>query len=205
MSTPKRHPVALNLPRTVPLLIIHARHVVLAMTDNAWFPAPTPALADVSARIDALEAAEVAVRTRAIGAVPVRDLCRGEVEEDMLALGAYVRQIATQHREAANAIITSAGLSPKRYSRAPKPDLAASMGSSSDEVALCAKSRGRGTAYEWQYSLDGGQTWIAAGVTSIASTSIFGLALGTAYLFRFRTTRRRATSEWSQTIRFIVH
>jgi hypothetical protein len=42
------------------------------------------------------------------------------------------------------------------------------------------------------------------GTTTEASNSVEGLTVGARYLFRFRTTVKRATSDWSPTLTFIV-
>ena len=73
-------------------------------------------------------------------------------------------------------------------------------------VKLIAKAVKRGAAYEWAYSADNGVTWISAGTTvGLADTTIAGLTVGHTYLFRFRTTVGRTTSDWTQYISFLVH
>ncbi len=56
-TLPRRH-AALRAPRSVPAFISFARAVVRSMTGNARFPAPLPPLADVTAAIAELEAAQ---------------------------------------------------------------------------------------------------------------------------------------------------
>lgn len=200
-----KHQVALNLPNVVALLIVYGRHVVQAMTNNPWFPNPTPTLQTVSADLDQLETAEATVLSGINGAAAARDLRRKLVEDGLHGLKAHVYGIAGQHPDEAKAIIQSAGMFPKQYTARVKPELEASMSPTPQEVRLRAKSAGGRVSYEWQYSVDGGVTWIAAGTTTVADTSVQGLSVGATYAFRFRTTIRKTTGAWSQTISFVVH
>jgi hypothetical protein len=205
MKPVKRNPVVLNTPPSVAALILFCRHVLLAMTNNAWFPNPDPPLATVSADVDALEVAETAARTRAIGTAKARDLKKQVVEDDLTALRLYVHLIALRHPEQAEAIIASSGMAPKQFTRPQKADLAASMGTAAGEVVLRAKAAKRRAAYEWEYSADGGKTYTDAGATTTADTSILGLTVGVTYLFRVRITLGRKTGDWCQPIAFTVH
>ncbi len=198
-------PVALNLPTVVPSLIVYGRHMVQAMTNNPWFPSPFPPLDLVTADLDALEAAEVTTRSRAKGTVAIRNLKRRAVDADLIGLKGYVQWIADQHPADAEAVITSAGMAPKRFTPRQKPELSARMGEVPGEVLLRAKAAGKVVAYMWQSSSDGGTTWDGLGTTTVADTSVVGLAAGASYLFRFCTTIKKTTGEWSQAIRFLVH
>ncbi len=71
------------------------------------------------------------------------------------------------------------------------------------EVIVRAKAV-KGASYEWQYSLDGGKTWIAMGTTTVANTTLLGMTVATTVMFRFRTTVKKTTSDWSPTISFFV-
>jgi hypothetical protein len=205
MSRIKRRVIALNLPESVALLILFARHIVAALTNNPWWPSPTPPLATVTADIDALEAAEVATRTRAPGTVEARNAKQKVVEDDLIALAHGVRMIANQHPDQAAEIVASTGFDLRQGSRPPKRDIAATRGDLPGEVVLRARAVKRGAAYEWQHSNDGGQTWVTAGITTVAEIRIAGLSTGTTYAFRFRPTIRQKTGEWSQAVSFIVH
>jgi hypothetical protein len=205
MSTPQHHPIALRLPRVAPLLIVFARQIVQAMTGNPWFPSPTPDLATVAAAIDALDESEVLVRTRVKGAAAARNVKKKEVERALRALKRHVEGIADQDVSNGAAIIESAGMTPKKHTPRHKLPLSARMGTAPDQVILRAKSLRRPASYEWQYSDDGGETCIGAGTTTVADTIVRGLSPARTYCFRFRTTVKRTTGEWSQVIHFVVH
>src|SRR5450755_3077375 len=98
----------LKVPLHVPDLIKLAQSVVQAMTGNAHFPSPTPALAVVSAAITALDAAETATKTRAKGTVQVRDKARAAVVSALRGVKVYVQQMSDANPDQADAIIASA-------------------------------------------------------------------------------------------------
>jgi hypothetical protein len=58
--------------------------------------------------------------------------------------------------------------------------------------------------YEWWMSTDG-KTWVAIATTNTAKTVVPGLTAATTVSFRYRTTLRNVTSEWSQVIEVLVH
>lgn len=203
----KHHPIALNLPRIVALLIVYGRHVVKMMTDSksTWFPAPTPDLATVTADIDALEAAQAVALTRTKGSAAVRDDKQKTVEDDLVGLKGYAYTVIAQHADKADIIAAAAGMSLKQFGKRSKDDLEAFDGEGLLEVVLRARAvpGGKRAAYEWQVSSDGGKSWTSLGVTTVADTVVPGLVPGTSYMFRYRTTQKRTTSDWSQTITFV--
>ncbi len=205
MKAAKRPVVVLNLPKSIPAFIVRVRHVVLVMTDLAKFPNLPVSMAIVTADIDTLAKSELTTRSGTHGAAATRALDRKKVEDHCVLLKGYVQSLVNARPEAANAIASSAGMSIKQSTTPQKPELQALMGPSAGEVILRAKASRKRAAYEWQFSADGGVTWITIATTTVAETSVSGLSAGTAYLFRFRTTEKKTTGAWSQTISFIVH
>ena len=201
----RRYPIALFLPRVVLALIAFGRHVVQCMTGNAWFPAPSPPLGQVTDDLDALEAAETIARQRAPGAAAARDLKKKAVEDDLTGLKAYVHAIALKNIASAMAIILSAGLTPKQLGHRSRLPIEALMGPVPGRVLLRAKARGARVAYEWELSSDSGKSWVAIGITTDADTSVDGLVNGTVYMFRVRTTVKKTTGGWTQPVSFMVH
>src|SRR5579883_2751249 len=57
-KTVHRATAVLSPPKSVSMLITHARSVVTRMTGNALFPAPVPALAAITTAVEDLEVAE---------------------------------------------------------------------------------------------------------------------------------------------------
>jgi hypothetical protein len=59
--------------------------------------------------------------------------------------------------------------------------------------------------FEWAMSLDGGKTWTALPTTNTTRTLVQGLTPASSVSFRYRTTSRNVTSDWSQTLAMVVH
>jgi hypothetical protein len=173
------------------------------MTGNSWFPEPFPKIPTFLSNVDALEVAEVEAQTGTAGAAAARDVKLEVVKHDLVNLQGYVGHIAFLNPSQSTAIIQSAGMTRKLVTLAQKAALAAEM--EVGDVILRAKAAGKRAAYEWQYSADGGTTWVTIGTTLVADTRVPGLTPGKTYLFRVRTTVKRTTNGWSQSISFLVH
>jgi hypothetical protein len=196
--------LALNLPRAIALLIVFVQHVVQAMTNNPWFTSLTALLAQTAADLAALQAAQATAMTRAKGAAEARNDKRKVVVDDLMLLKSGVQTVVNQNPGQAATIIESAGMFQKKVTVPSKQNLAAAMAPVSPGEVLVRAKAVKGAAYEWQYSLDGGKTWLAMGTTTVANTSVLGMTVGSTVLFRFRTTVKRTTSDWSPTLSFFV-
>jgi hypothetical protein len=197
--------VALRAPKPVPAVLIYAKHIVQAMTNNPYFPNPPIALATVTGEIADLETAETAVKIRGKGAADTRNLKLKALMTSLKVLETYVQSIVAGNETEGQAIVQAAGMGERRKTSRQKPALAAAMSPTFGLVALRAKAAGKRAAYEWQYSGDGGKTWVPIALTTLASTTVPNLAAGTTYLFRVRSTVGHVASDWSQTISFLVH
>jgi hypothetical protein len=195
--------IALKLPRVVALLILFVQHVVQAMTNSSWFTGLTALLAQTTADLAALQAAQVVALTLAKGAAAVRNDKKKAVVDDLFLLKSAVTTLVNQNPGQAATIITAAGFFLKKYTTRSTPNLRARTTVTPGEVLVRAKAI-RGAAYEWQMSSDGGKTWVSMGTTTVSDTSTTGLTVGGSYVFRFRTTVKRATSDWSPPLPFIV-
>ncbi len=199
--------VVLKLPRyKVPLLVSQARGIVQRMTGNSWFPSPEPPLADVQAAVEDLAVAEAATVTRAAGSVEVRDDKRRALVVLLDYLRAYVESIANANREHARAIAESAGMYLKDKGGPSVPFFHAKRGKVSTEVDLVAPSAGDRASYEFQYSLDGGQTWLGLQepFTTKSTVTVPGLTPGTTVHFRYRTSVKGVLGNWSEVVSIIV-
>jgi hypothetical protein len=197
--------VALRPPKSVPALIGFAKHIVQAMTNNAYFPSPPVALATVTSQIVDLDAAETVVKGRTKGAADTRNLKLKAVVTSLRTLETYVQSVVAADETQGSAIVQAAGMNERRKTSRQKPALAASMAGAPGLVALHAKAAGKRAAYEWQYSGDGSKTWTPIALTTLASVTVPNLTAGTAYLFRVRSTIGHVTGDWSQVISFLVH
>jgi hypothetical protein len=62
----------------------------------------------------------------------------------------------------------------------------------------------RRAAYRWQYSTDGGKTWVDASETLQAKTAVTGLPVGTTVQFRYRSVIKGGASDWSAPLSMVV-
>ena len=204
-KTAPRPKVSLALPTVVGLLISLARAIVQALTGNGAFPNPTPTLAALSAAISDLETAQSAAQTRVKGAVEVRDEKRATLATLLDELKAYVQSVANAGpAEHAAALIRSAGMNVRRpVARKPRV-FAAVQGSVSGSVTLVAPFAGPRSAYDWQWSTDGGKTWQLAPSTVRARTGMTGLTPASTVLFRYRAVTKAGETDWSEPTTLIV-
>ena len=119
-------------------------------------------------------------------------------------LKGYIQTMADANIENGASIIASAGVAVKKpVVRAPRV-FGAKLGPVTGTAKLIAASAGPRASYEWQYSTDGGKTWVPASVTLQAKTTIVGLTPGATVQFRYRPVTRTGEGDWSQTIVLLV-
>ena len=204
-TTTSRSIVSLNLPGAVPALILFAQVVLKALTNNPHFPTTTPTLAVLEAAINALIAAQSAAQTRVKGAVVQRNAAKKYLVQQLQLLRANVQNTADADPDNALSIIESAGMSVRRPTVRKPRVFAATPAATSGTVKLLAPSAGPRTAYEWEYSTDGGKTWVAAPPSIQAKTTIPGMAAGTMVQFRYRAvTPKTGPEDWSAPVSFLV-
>jgi hypothetical protein len=158
--------------------------------------------------VDDLEHAEAAVKSRGAGLADARNAKLHVVITSLHTLGAYVQtQAATHPIEERAAIIESASLHVRGQANHPKQDVEAVMGPGGAVVVRAhAAPKGQHAAYEWQISGDGGKTWNALPpITTVAHTSVMGLAVGTTQMFRVRITVGSTVGDWSQAVSLFIH
>jgi hypothetical protein len=203
-KAPHRSIVSLALPKTVPALISYAEQVVKAVTNNPSFPNPSPTLAVITQAIDDLQAAEAAALSRFKGAVQARNDKRSALVKLLETLKTYIQNVADTNNETAPTVIKSAGLA-VRKSPTRKPHVfTVQEGSISGSVKLSTASVGARSCYLWQYSADGGKTWIDVPATIQAKTTLTGLPAGNTVQFRYRAITKTGQGDWSAPVSFLV-
>ncbi len=196
--------VVLLLPKKILELLNFAKAVLKAMTGNAYFPNPTPTLAQLTSAITALDAAQVVATTRAKGAVQARKVTRDALVILLKQLRQYVQGVVESQLADALAIATSAGLTLARRTVRIKPNLAVKQGANAGMVTLVAKAVAGATTYYWQFSLDQ-KVWTSVPETTKATTEIEGLTVGQLYSFRFGTLAvKQVKSDFSPFVSFLV-
>ena len=208
MTTKKKtqQPLAiLNLPRQVEILVTYAENVVARMTGNPAFTTPVPNLALVTTAIGNLHVAQTAVQARTKGTVAIRNEKRTALVTLLKQLRGYVQTTAEATPDTALSIIESSGFA-VRKTAARKPRVFEALpGAVSGSAKLVAPSAGQRASYEWEYSIDGGKTWVTQPVTMQAKTTVTGLTPGASVQFRYRpVTPKAGEGDWSQPLQLIV-
>jgi hypothetical protein len=203
-KTDHRSIVALKLPTRVQALITYAQNIVKLMTGNPSFPTVVPSLVTITAAINDLQSAEATTLNRTKGAVVTRNEKRTALVSLLQQLKGYIQTTADANLENGASIITSAGVDVRKtVVRSPRV-FAAKPGDVTGTAKLIAASAGHRASYEWEYSLDGGKTWVTAPVTLQAKTTVSGLTAGTTVQFRYRPVTKTGEGNWTQPVSLLV-
>jgi hypothetical protein len=187
----------LKLPTQVELLVTYAENVVTRMTGNPAFTTPVPSLALVTAATGALHLAQTAVQARTKGTVAIRDEKRTALITLLKQLRGYVQSTADATPDNAVSIIESSGLAVRKTAVRKPRVFEALPGAVSGSAKLVAPSAGQRASYEWEYSTDGGKTWVTMPPTLQAKTSVTGLTPGSSVQFRYRAVLKAGAGDWS--------
>ncbi len=196
--------VSLDLPKKVPALISYATSVVTAMAGNPSFPTPAPTLAAITAAITALQTAESAAIARTKGAVTARNDKKAALVALLQELKAYIQKTGDADADNSAALIQSAGVSVKKTAVRKPRVFNAVQGPASGTAKLVTGSAGLRASYEWQYSVDGGKTWVAVPATLQAKTSVTGLTAGATVQFRYLAVTKAGQGDWSAPVSLLV-
>ncbi len=178
------------------------------------FATPNPPLNIIENQTQVVETAETVARTRAKGTAAARNVQRSILVGLLEAGVMYVQQVADACPtiEASIATIQAAGLTVALVPRRVKPLLNVTHGPTPGSVVLDANAKQLGaggrrkTFFNWQYTGDGGKTFVNAPSTPKSKTSISGLTPLTSYGFRVSVTNSDGVAgEWSPLVTFIVH
>jgi hypothetical protein len=195
-----RNLVSLSLPRRISALIAYAQGIVKGATNNPNLPSPVPTVAALTQALTDLQNAETAALARTKGAVALRNEKRTTLISPLTQFKGYVQVQADANPENGASIIESAGLAVKKAANRPPRVFSAKTGTVSGEVVVVAPSAGHRSSYEWEYSIDGGTTWLAMAPTMQAKTSLAGLKPGSSVQFKYRSVTKAGASDWSQPI-----
>ncbi|MDP9037239.1 MAG: fibronectin type III domain-containing protein [Myxococcota bacterium] len=200
----RRPIVTLQLPRNVPALIVYAQGIAKRMIGNPAFPNPSPALSAITAAVDELQAAETAALARTKGATATRNEKRAALVTHLQQLRAHIQATADASATNAASIIESAGVRVKKMATRHARGFVARPGNVSGVARVFAATSARRASYEWQYSTDGGKTWVSAPATLQAKTSIAGLTPGATVHFKSRSVTKAGEGDWSQPVSLLV-
>jgi hypothetical protein len=197
--------VTLGLPRKIADLLLFAQlvHDTIAANPKS-LPSPSPTLAVLQTDIDALGNAEAITKTRVAGAVNDRNLAAKALKIDLNNERAYVELVANADPANATKIAEDAAMKLRKPTVRNKPPLAVKAGATSGSVKVLAKVTKGAKANDWQYSLDGGKTWVDLPSTTKATTSVANLTPGSTVQFRQRVLTKAGVSDWSVPVPHVV-
>jgi hypothetical protein len=161
-------------------------------------------VAAIVAAVAALTAAETTAKTRVQGAVAARNVAKANLLTAMHAAKSYVQGKADANPAQAHAIIESSSLTVRKTVVRQKLAFAAKPGSVSGTAHLTAKVTSPRSAYEWDWSADGGKTWTTLPVTMQAKTTVPNLPVGTVASFRVRPVTKAGEGDWSQVVTLLI-
>ncbi len=194
--------VVVRRPRAAAAFLAVAKAIVEGVTNaKTTFPAPTPPLAQLSKDVSSFDAAQTSALARTKGAAQKRNAAMAVVVADLDLLRGYVQMVADADPSNALAIAHSAGMD-LRKTRTPtkRNDLNAKAGKVSGSIAVSARLGGVRAAHDWQYSVDGGKTYVSVPTSLQAKTTINGLTPLTTVLVRHRAVKKAGPQDWSQPV-----
>lgn len=194
--------VVLNFPRAVPIFLVYAKAIYMAMFENPHFTASAAKVTKLNIDIGALDAAETGCKTSPpIKTVQERNAALEKVKADLRSLRNDVQEVADADPANAEAIIASSGMSQKDQAIHGKQQNTAKDGVEPGSVDLAAEGAG---AHEWRMSTDE-KAWIALPSTLTTKTTVPNLTSGTEYYFQNRRMlRNNEKTEWSQSVKFRI-
>jgi hypothetical protein len=215
MATIRRARTALNIDRNNTASVMAKTKEMNAGIGGhpGLFGTPSPALAAIMAQAAVVDAAEVLAGTKAKGTAAARNVQRSILVGMLEASCGYV-QIQADNASTpaeAEATIKAAGLDVAGVASHEKAVLTATQGAVNGTVALDAnattlKAAGRRkTFFNWQYTADGGKTFVTLPSTPKSKTLVMGLTALSTYGFRVSVTNSDGIpGEWSQIVTFLV-
>lgn len=193
--------VVLRRPRQTGPFLSLAKAILSAVSNaKTTFPTPTPPLTQLTNDVNAFDTAQTSALTHAKGAVQARNAAMAVVIADLDQLRAYVQTVADADPSNALAIAHSAGMDLRKTKTTSKNDLNAKPGKVSGSIAVSARVAGVRSSHEWQYSTDGGKTWISAPSSLQAKTTLTGFTPLTAVMVRHCAVTKAGPQDWSQPV-----
>ncbi len=195
-TTIQRALAVLKLPTHIADQIKLGQALQAALVSNPHFPLPDPIITAFDHALTKYNAAETVAQTRAKGTIAARNAAKVVYTSAIHALKARVQQIADATPDQAEAIITSTTLAVKKVTPRQKQSFVARYGATSGAVEVIAKAAAPRASYEWQYSIDGGKTWVSTPNTLQSKTTITMLPVATVVEFRVRATTKSGQGDW---------
>ena len=205
MSLPlKTIVVVLALPGPVAKVIVRVTQILDArVANNTIFVSPPVAFSLAQTHVATLSSAEGLAKERGTAAIQARDAALKLVVEDANQLHGYVQQLANATPDQAATIAASAAMALRKPGVRPVHDLVVKQ-TVSGTIKIVAGNVAGARSHEWQYSLDGGKTWLALPPTAQASTTVTGLQPATLVQVRHRSILKAGPSNWTDAVQAVV-
>ncbi len=198
--------VVLKMPKTIGDFIIAGQKIHDQMAVNTTtLKNPSPVLTVLQSHLDDLSTKQALAKTRAAGAVADRDAAKKVVSDDLNSERAYVESVVSADPTNAATIAGDAGMYLRKSPSINKPALTVKPGTVTGAVKVVAKATAGAKINEWQYSTDGGKTWIDLPPTSKATTTIQNLTPATTVMFRQRVFTKSGLSDWGQPVSALIN
>ena len=186
-------------------LAVSSGRILVAMTGNAHYPAPLPALADVAAARNAFLVAMNAPKTGTPGVITRRQL-RKQLEAQLRALALYVQQACSGD----TVVLLGSGY-PVQRARQPVGQLPAPVnlrlarGKITGQLVVRSSQVAQAGSYQWRYATAAAPTaWTFVNPTLAARVAINGLVPGTQYVVQGRAVGSQGPSDWSDAASLMV-
>jgi hypothetical protein len=199
----------------VPLVVGRAELMASGMaSDPATYDKPNPPLPAFNDLIANVTKAQTAVRTRVVGAAATRDVHLGALVGGMESERLYIQGLADNNRSHAVQLIQNAGLvvagSPARTKLLlvlrSGPDLGSVVCDANVGLLVGgAKHPYAARFFGWEYTVDGGKTFITSPTTATGKTLLTGLPPLTEVGVRVNVTISGVTSDWSDVATIVLH
>lgn len=170
--------------------------IVAAGRTNPALCKPFAALDRLDEAVLDLRAKQVTALSRAAGTVAARDAAAARVYAALAGYEAAVQKVADADPVNAVTIIVRSGLRTRRESTRRKALLGAKRGRVSCSLDVDVKSVAKRASYEWEKSLDGGETWIRVRTTTETRTTIADQPLGKLVQIRCRPVTKSGPGAW---------
>jgi hypothetical protein len=189
----------------IPQKIAKARSIVLALTGNANFISPTPALTVITTLINDLETAYLAAQNGGTNDTANMHTKEFLLESSLKLLLAYIESIANTNLLTAETVALSSGFDLKSPTVRGAKGFSVKPTGNPGEVKLSTNRTGRASVL-WQMSKDplDALGWSIIGHTSLASFIKDGLISGVRYYFRVSSATKDGQDHWSDVINTIV-
>ncbi len=200
----------------VPRVIVRAQAMSSGFAAHtADYPALSPSLTAFNGLLLNLVSAQQLVPNRTVGVATARDVDRDLLWSAMKSECAYVQSLASASPARGLSLIENAGLVAVTRTLVTKALLALKLGAQPGTVLCNANLSllvGTGTAKPnqkrcllWQYTLDGGKTFVSAGSTPGCKILLTGLPSLTVVGVRVCLQNMDGIGAWSQVVTIVVH